>query len=214
MAHTSDSVKVADSSQILALYHQRPIVEKHAKYALYHPFSEAVSSMICDLPCKICTAISFNFTIYFMSNLRRTPGHFFVFFLFSFLCTITMSMIFRTIGAVSRTLSQAMVPASAFILALIIYTGFTIPVSDMVVWFRWINYVNPIAYAFESLIVNEFHDRTFLCTAFVPEGPGYSNATGLEKACSVAGAVPGSPFVQGDAYINGSFKYYESHLWR
>lgn len=42
-----------------------------------------------------------------------------------------MSMLFRTIGALSRTLAQAMAPAAVFILALVIYTGFTVPIGDM-----------------------------------------------------------------------------------
>lgn len=62
--------------------------------------------MICDLPNKIGTAVGFNLSLYFMTNLRRTPGHFFVFLLFSFACTLTMSMYFRCIAALSRTFPQ------------------------------------------------------------------------------------------------------------
>jgi ATP-binding cassette, subfamily G (WHITE), member 2, PDR len=120
----------------LTLYAQRPIVEKHTKYAFYHPFAEAFSPMICDLPAKILTSISFNLTIYFMSNLRREPGAFFTFFLFSFVMTLTMSMIFRTIASFSRTLPEAMVPAWFFMLSLIIYTGFAIPTTNKHIYFR------------------------------------------------------------------------------
>ena len=42
-----------------------------------------------------------------------------------------MSMLFRTIGSLSRTLAQAMAPAAIFILALIIYTGFVVNIRDM-----------------------------------------------------------------------------------
>ena len=87
--------------------------------------------MICDLPNKLTTSIFFNLTLYFMTNLRRTPTAFFTFYLFSFACVLTMSMVFRTIGALSRTLAQAMAPAAVFILALVIYTGFTVPIRDM-----------------------------------------------------------------------------------
>lgn len=148
--------------QILTLYAQRPIVEKQAKYAFYHPFAEAIASMICDLPNKILTSIFFNITLYFMTNLRRTPGAFFTFYLFSFTCVLAMSMIFRTIGALSRSLAQAMAPAAVFILALVIYTGFAVPIRDMHPWFRWINYLDPVAYAFESLMINEVISSSML----------------------------------------------------
>lgn len=35
----------ASGLEILLLYAQRPIVEKHQRYALYHPSAEAVASM-------------------------------------------------------------------------------------------------------------------------------------------------------------------------
>lgn len=161
--------------EILTLYAQRPIVEKHAKYAFYHPFAEAVASMICDLPNKISSAIMFNLAIYFLANLRRSAAHFFIFLLFSFTCTLTMSMYFRSIASLSRTLSevglirrvlksadilQAMAPAALFILGLVLYTGFTIPFRDMHPWFKWINYVDPVAYAFEALMINEVGSKT------------------------------------------------------
>jgi ATP-binding cassette subfamily G (WHITE) protein 2 (PDR) len=139
----------------LTLYAQRGIVEKHSKYAFYHPFSEAIASMICDLPNKIVSSIFFNLTLYFMTGLKRTPSAFFTYLLFSFLCVLAMSMLFRSIGALSRTLSQAMAPAAMIILALVIYTGFTIPTRDMHPWFRWINFIDPVAYAFEALMINE-----------------------------------------------------------
>jgi ATP-binding cassette, subfamily G (WHITE), member 2, PDR len=112
----------------LTLYAQRPIVEKHARYALYHPFAEAISSMIYDIPYKIINAITFNLPLYFMTNLRREPEAFSIFLLFSFVSTLTMSMIYRTIGSASRTLAQALVPAAIILLALIIYAGFILPI--------------------------------------------------------------------------------------
>ncbi|KAJ9253878.1 hypothetical protein DTO195F2_6855 [Paecilomyces variotii] len=204
----------ASALEILTLWQQRPIVEKHNKYALYHPSAEAISSMIVDLPSKFLVAIVFNLILYFMTHLRRTPGHFFVFFLFSVSTTLTMSNIFRWIGAISRTMAQAMTPSSIFMLALCIYTGFTIPIRDMHPWFRWINYLNPIAYAFESLMVNEFSDRRFPCSQYIPSGPGYEHVSGSSVICSEKGAIAGENFVDGDAYINTTFQYYKSHLWR
>ncbi|OQU96073.1 hypothetical protein CLAIMM_02209 [Cladophialophora immunda] len=119
--------------EILTLYAQRPIVEKHARYALYHPSAEAFASMMMDIPYKVVNAILFNLTLYFLTNLRRTPTAFFYFLLISFMLTMTMSMMFRTIASVSRTLQQALTPAAVIILAIIIYTGFSIPTTYMLV---------------------------------------------------------------------------------
>lgn len=116
----------------------------------------------------------------------------------------------------SRTLSQAMVPASIWILAMVIFTGFVVPVDYMLGWCRWINYIDPVAYGFESLMINEFHDRNFTCDAFVPSpsARGYETVDSANRACSAVGSVAGQSFVNGDAYINSQYKYFYSHKWR
>lgn len=163
------------------------------------------------MPYKILNAFTYNLTLYFMTNLRREPGPFFFFLFITFLVTLCMSMIFRTIASASRTLSQAMVPAALLILALVTFTGFVIQIDYMLGWCRWINYVNPLAYAFESLMVNEFHNRKFECNLFIPT---YPDAAPENRVCSTVGAVQGEPMVSGDRYINLSFSYYHAHKWR
>ncbi|KAK5110105.1 hypothetical protein LTR62_006239 [Meristemomyces frigidus] len=197
--------------EILTLYAQRPIVEKHSQYALYHPSAEAVASMLTDMPYKIMNAIIFNITLYFMANLRREPGAFFFFLLISFLTTLAMSMLFRTIASVSRTLSQAMAPAAIIILAIVMFTGFAIPVSYMLGWCRWINYIDPVAYGFEALMINEFVGREYSCSTYVP---AYGNLAQGQKVCSAVGAQAGQNFVSGTTYINTAYQYYAIHKWR
>ncbi|KAG9494905.1 hypothetical protein J7337_013134 [Fusarium musae] len=205
---------LSSALEILALYVQRPIVEKHARYALYRPLSESVSSIICDLPSKIISTLAFNIPLYFMVHLRRDTSAFFIFLLFGFTTTITMSMILRTIAQSSKTVHQALVPAAIFIIGLVIYAGFVLPIRSMKGWLRWINYVNPIAYAYESLIANEFSGRSFACQTMIPSGPGYENIEPTQRTCSVAGALPGRDFIDGGFFIGTVYKYHYSHLWR
>lgn len=197
--------------EILTLYAQRPIVEKHSRYALYHPSAEAYASILTDIPYKISNAIVFNMILYFLANLRREPGPFFFFLLISFTLTMVMSMLFRTIASVSRTLSQAMAPAAILILAIVIFTGFVVPTNYMLGWCRWINYIDPVAYGFESLMINEFHNREFVCSALVPS---YGNLASGTQVCSAVGSIAGQDYVNGDAYINSAYLYYHAHKWR
>ncbi|KAL2863758.1 pleiotropic drug resistance family ABC transporter [Aspergillus lucknowensis] len=202
--------------EILTLYAQRPIVEKQARYAMYHPSAEAIASMLCDMPYKTLNAITFNIPLYFMTNLRREPGAFFVFLLFSYVITLTMSMMFRTMAATSRSLHQALVPAAIVILGLVIYTGFTIPTRNMLGWSRWMNYINPMAYGFESLMVNEFEGRHFPCSPqeWVPRGDLYSSFPQANRVCAVVSAIPGIEVIDGTTYLRESFQYTPNHKWR
>lgn len=200
-------------------------MEKHARYALYHPSAEAIASMLCDMPYKITNSIIFNITLYFMTNLRREPGAFFFFLLISFTTVMVMSMIFRTIASASRTLFQALVPAAILILDLVIFTGFVLPKQYMLGWCRWLSYIDPLGYSFEALMVNEFHNRRFTCVQYVPtsKAPSSAFASLLQKyanvdpenhICSSVGAVKGQDYVDGDLYTSSNYGYAWGHRWR
>lgn len=123
-------------------------------------------------------------------------------------------MLYRTIGAVSRTLTASIAPGADFILMLIIYTGFVLPIPSMHPWFRWFRYINPIGYAFESLMINEFSGRQFSCSMFIPQGSNYLYVDSHQKMCVATGADPTATLVQGTDYLATSFQYYPERLWR
>ncbi|EAW15031.1 putative ABC multidrug transporter [Aspergillus clavatus NRRL 1] len=200
--------------EIFTLYEKRTIVEKQSRYAYYHPSAEAISSLIMSFPYKITNALLVNLTLYFMSNLRREPGPFFFFLLISFSMMMGMSMFFRWFASLTKSIDQALAPSSIILLALVLYTGFAIPVSYMRGWAAWIRWINPVAYGFEAVMVNEFHGREFPCMKFVPSGPGYEGVSSTARVCSVVGSVPGSDVVQGTAFVQSSYGYENSHRWR
>ncbi|GFF35186.1 ABC transporter CDR4 [Aspergillus udagawae] len=198
-------------SEINSLYSQRPIVEKQVSYAFYHPFTEAIAGVISDIPVKFVLAVAFNIILYFLANLRREASQFFIYFLITFIIMFVMSAVFRTMAAVTKTASQAMGLAGVLILALIVYTGYVLPVPSMHPWFEWIHYINPIYYAFEIVVANEFHGRDFPCASFVP---AYADLSGDSFSCSASGSVAGQTTVSGDRYIFYNFKYSYDHVWR
>ncbi|KAH6669801.1 putative ABC transporter CDR4 [Halenospora varia] len=200
-------------SEINTLYAQRPIVEKQASYAFYHPFTEAMAGIVADVPVKFAIATCFNIILYFLAGLRREPSQFFIFFLFNFVAILTMSQIYRGLAASTKTVSQALALAGIVTLAIVIYTGFVIPRPLMHPWFKWISWINPVAYAFEAIFVNELHGREFACSALVPSGPGYTQ-TGNNFICGIAGAVAGRTTVSGDDYLAAQFQYSYAHIWR
>ncbi|KOS37184.1 hypothetical protein ACN38_g12039 [Penicillium nordicum] len=200
--------------EIMNLYAKRDIVEKHSRYAFCHPSAEAIAAIIVDMPYKICLSICMNVVGYFMANLRREPGPFFFYLLISFACMMCLSMAFRTLASMTKSIAQAMVPASVLVLAVTLYTGFAISVPYMRGWASWIRWINPVAYAFEALMTNEFHGRDFLCTELVPSGPGYVNTPLSQQTCSAQGAVAGSGTVSGTAFYQAAYAYSHAHRWR
>jgi ATP-binding cassette subfamily G (WHITE) protein 2 (PDR) len=145
-------------SEINALYAQRPIVEKHASYAFYHPATEAIAGIVSDIPVKFSLAVAFNVILYFMAGLRSEPSQFFIYFMITFVIMFVMSAVFRTMAAVTKTISQAMGLAGILILVLVVYTGFVVPTPYMKVWFKWIHYIStvlPFLSIWRSLMIKQ-----------------------------------------------------------
>ncbi|KAF4961927.1 hypothetical protein FSARC_9968 [Fusarium sarcochroum] len=204
----------ASQLEVLTVYAERGIVEKQNKYAFYHQSTQAIASYIMDLPYKTVNMIVFNLIIYFMANLRREAGPFFFFCLTTYTLTLVMSCIYRWLANITRTAYQAMVPSAVLSLGTMIYTGYTIPTNYLPGWSRWMNYINPFAYAFEALMANEFQGLEYPCAQLMPHGPGYEDIPSDSRVCSTVGGIPGTNMVSGDRYMNVTFQYYEAHRWR
>jgi len=78
-------------------------------------------------------------------------------------------------------------------------------------WFGWLIWINPIYYAFEGILVNEFHGREFTCSGFYPN---YATLGGDSFICSIAGSIPGRRTVNGDDFAFANYEYSYSHIWR
>ncbi|KAK0740481.1 P-loop containing nucleoside triphosphate hydrolase protein [Schizothecium vesticola] len=189
----------APAFEVYTMWAQRPI---------------SAASMICDLPNKLASTTSFAITLYFMVNLNRLAGAFFVFYLFNLIVLLNMSMFFRAMGSLSKRLEQTMTPGSLLVLMFIMCTGFVIPVDYMVPWLAWFRWLNPLAYAYESLLINEFRGRRFTWSSTIPIGPSYSQEGMAGKIYNSIGAAPSKSTMDGTAYLLLKYGYNESHLWR
>jgi ATP-binding cassette subfamily G (WHITE) protein 2 (SNQ2) len=70
-----------------------------------------------------------------------------------------------------------------------------------------------VAYSFEAVETNEFSGRTMECSPdqLVPQGPGVDPAY---QGCALPGSPPNSNSVPGADYLQTSFNYSRSNLWR
>lgn len=123
-------------------------------------------------------------------------------------------MLFRFIGSSTRTESQALAPTAVLLLAIILYSGFSIPEQYILGWAVWIRRLNVVSYAYESLLLNELHGRQFNCSQFVPNGPAYDTVNSLSRVCLGVGAIPGSDTIDGSRYLSEAYGFDNKHKWR
>lgn len=192
----------------------RPILLKQRNYSLYHPSAFAIADVISTSPTNLVIAIPYCLIMYFLANLKREAGSFFVYLLFSFLTSLAMGSLFKAVAAWNKTISAANAFAGVLILASLMYSSFMIQTPSMHPWFRWIGYINPILYSFESMLTTEFHGRKMPCTPqyLVPHGPGYDPSK--NNVCGFKGSMPNQITVDGDRYMKVAFEYSFTHVWR
>ncbi|KAF2223598.1 ABC-2 type transporter-domain-containing protein [Elsinoe ampelina] len=198
------------SNEIFHLHSRRNVINKHRQHALYHPSAEALASVLGSIPLKVLNATCFSIPLYFLANLRRESAAFFFFFLVSFIMSITLSSMFRTVGSIVRSTTWASIPSTLCILVMVAYSGLPIPTSYMPVWSSWLKYANPVSYAFESLMVNEFAGREFPCSQDVPD---YGNLALGQQVCNVPGSVVGASIVSGDSYLEAVYGFRRNNKW-
>lgn len=194
-------------------FESKPILLKHKSFSFYRPAAFAIAQTVVDVPLVFIQVILFNIIIYWMSNLARTASQFFIATLILWLVTMVTYAFFRAISAWCKTLDDATRFTGVSVQIVIVYTGYLIPPTSMRPWFGWLRWINWIQYGFECLMSNEFYDRELQCVPpyLVPQGP---NASPAYQGCALAGSPPGQTIVPGSSYIEASFTYSRSHLWR
>ncbi|GMM58019.1 ATP-binding cassette transporter [Maudiozyma humilis] len=196
-------------------FEHRPILQKHKGYSLYHPSAEAVASTISGFPFRMLGLTCFLIIIYFLSGLHRTAGAFFTVYLFLTMCSEAINGLFEMISAGCDTISQANSISGILMMSISMYSTYMIQLPSMHPWFKWISYILPIRYAFESMLNAEFHGRHMDCGGtLVPSGPGYENITDANRVCAFVGSKPGQSWVLGDDYLNLTFQYKYKDTWR
>ncbi|KAG2159222.1 ABC-2 type transporter-domain-containing protein [Suillus bovinus] len=201
-------------AEIPALFAQRPIILRHHKAAMYYPFIEALAHTVVDIPITFIIQAVFCVILYFMVGLQKSASQFFVFFLIVFSITLTMKAFFRMLAASFKDESGATSLAGISVLVVSLYTGYTIPRPSMPGALRWITYINPLRYGFEAILTNEFHTLNATCTTLVPQGPGYENISLANQVCTTVGSLPGMTTVDGNRFVDMSYGYSYSYLWR
>ncbi|KAI1406215.1 ATP-binding cassette transporter [Hypoxylon fuscum] len=192
---------------------QRPILMKQRALCFYRPGAYALGQIFADIPWKAIFVL-YSLPIYWMVNFKREAGTFFVWFFTLYVSLISMGVMFRTIAVFTTTPTRAVLPVGILMNSIIIYTGFYINPPGMKVWLGWLRYLNPMYYAFESVMLNELVSSGYQCSIqdTVPRGPDYNDTA--VQACAVQSSTPGDLTLSGQRYLETVYTFVRSNLWR
>jgi ABC-type multidrug transport system ATPase subunit len=196
----------------------RPILARQAGYAFYRPAAQLIASLIADFPFGIPRTIMFTVIVYFMSGLALSAGAFFTALLIIHIAYYVFRCLFTLFGVVTRNFYTAARLAAIVMTLLVLWAGYVIPQFTMARWLFWISYINPVYYAFEAMMINEFSRVIFTCAGgqIIPNGANINSGSGVNanQVCTLPGATAGTDQIPGQAYLDAAFQYSRGHLWR
>ncbi|KAL9126867.1 MAG: hypothetical protein Q9217_004148 [Psora testacea] len=203
-------------SELIKAVSGRAVIQRHKEYAFYRPSAVNLARVLADFPQIFAMAVPFAIIMYFLGDLDVDVSKFFIYFLFVYVTTFNLTALYRMFAALSPTIHDAVRFAGTGFNLLIVYTGYVIAKPQLLsqkIWFGWLYYINPITYAFEGVLTNEFHGRIMGCAPeqLVPQGPGIQPQY---QGCAISGARVGSSSVTGEEYLGTTFEYTRHNLWR
>ncbi|KAJ1844422.1 ATP-binding cassette transporter snq2, partial [Coemansia sp. RSA 2703] len=191
----------------------REVVYKHKAFAMYHPAALSLAQTVVDIPFMIVQILVFSCILYFATGLERTAGHFFTFVLYLFVGCLCLTAFFRLVGNISPNVDIAHTLSGICLLFMILLVGYLQPPKSMHPWFKWIYWINPLAYGFKALMCNEFRNLQLECTGanLIPGGAGFADIS--NQVCTLQGARPGQPYVLGRDYLADGYEFYVDDQW-
>jgi len=63
-------------AEIPTLYAHRPLILRHRKAAMYHPFIEAAAMTLVDIPITLATLTAYSIVVYFVVGLQESADQF------------------------------------------------------------------------------------------------------------------------------------------
>ncbi|KAJ2826222.1 ATP-binding cassette transporter snq2 [Coemansia erecta] len=205
---------LTSQSEIPRSVEGRLTVYKHKFLGLAHPAALSIAQSVLDLPLAVVNTMIFSLIFYFLTHLERDAPHFFRFFLFLFMASLSLCTFFRFIGNISPTVDVGHTLSGLGLLCGILYSGYLQPYNQMHPWFIWLSFMFPLPYALKALLSNEFRNLNLRCVSsdLVPGGRGFADIH--NQVCAVAGAMPGNLYFSGRSYLAQGFGIYVNSEWR
>ncbi|KAJ4003081.1 hypothetical protein NW752_011743 [Fusarium irregulare] len=201
--------KMAETS---ASFMGRSILTRHKRLSFNRPSAYALACVVTDIPYVFVMFSVFNIIYYFMVGLQHDAGKFFTNWFVYFVVVLCFTSLYRALGAWCRHFGFAAQITSWITMAMMVYTGYLIPETNMHPWFRWIVYINPARYAFNGVMASEMADLRMTCVEpqLVPYGPSYNDSR--YQSCTVIGSD--GTTIDGADYLRLQYSISRSEVWR
>jgi ATP-binding cassette subfamily G (WHITE) protein 2 (SNQ2) len=141
-------------AELLPAVSGRTTIERQRLFAFYRPSAVALARVVLDFPMILAMVSVFSLPIYFLGKFDVVASKFWIWFLFVFVTTFTLTSMYRMWASISGNINDAVRFVGFVLNLLFLYGGYIVPRTQLMSnspWFGWISYVNPMTYGYGPL---------------------------------------------------------------
>ncbi|KAM3141201.1 hypothetical protein pb186bvf_006586 [Paramecium bursaria] len=157
-----NAVFLAVLQYILSFTIERDVFIREENSKLYTTLSYFLGKQLIDIPfCIICPVIE-NLILYWMMDLNSDSAEIVLIHMFItvilFLCCNSLGLM---TGCVFKTTQLALDASDMILMPAVIFSGFIANSKQFYVWIGWIQWISPLKYAFEAIMINQTSNRNY-----------------------------------------------------
>jgi ATP-binding cassette, subfamily G (WHITE), member 2, SNQ2 len=124
------------------------------------------------------SSFCFVLPLYILSNLRGGLYHFFVYWMVTYMAIVANLCLSQIVGFMTETvMTNILIFPGITLAAQSLLCSYSVLITTLPLWFRWIVYVNPFFYAMDAFFVNEMKNYEFASSfntySYYIDGFGY-----------------------------------------
>ena len=120
-----------------------------------------LSKIVGEFPVQAFTPILFAVITYFGLGLTASASQFFYHYLILFLLTQSAASFGYFMSSIFNKEETAVGVAPTIVMPIILFGGQFANAGNIQKWISWLQYISPIRYSFEAIIINEYDSRIY-----------------------------------------------------
>ena len=186
--------------------HEKEVFTKQKSSSFFEAWTFLLTQFIFDFFQELAKTIALVLPLYLMAglNLGSSAQRLLYCVLIMVLVSLVMISMTRFVAAIFDDVNSASGVAGLTTILLVLYNGFLKRPDEIQNWLVWIYWINPLHYAFEALLINEYDGLEFECTPaeLIPANP---NIPPQFRICTVT---------TGEAYLENTYGITNGEIFR
>ena len=143
-------------TMIPGIYKQKAVYKKHNSSLIVSATSFNLSFALVLLPLQILEAILFGTIMYWSAGMCPEAGRFLTYLLLNLVNVLVLGQVFQAISYALPSPDLAQPLCGSVVGMMVFFSGFILPPGQIPDWWIWYYYINPVAYAFKAVVINEY----------------------------------------------------------